>query len=61
MKATDYCKKCKVKKCELRGNVNFCEDCKDYPDCDILTTCKGGHYVECNNGFEPCVDYVEED
>ena len=53
MKETNYCDTCKVKRCELRGHVNFCEDCKDYPHCDILSTCKGGHYVECNNGFEP--------
>lgn len=61
MRETNYCDNCKVKRCELRGYINFCEDCKDYHHCDILSTCKDGHYVECNNGFEPCCEYDDDD
>lgn len=51
--------------CPLAYYVNFCEDCKHYDDCDILSECEGGHHVECNNGFEEKTpfdeDEVEED
>lgn len=47
----DYCPY--AKDCELAHEINFCEDCKDYDTCTILSSCDGGHYVECNNGFEP--------
>ncbi len=40
--------------CEIADLVNFCEDCIDYDDCSICDTkCDAGHFIECNNGFEP--------
>lgn len=44
--------------CPLVEQVNFCKDCIYFDDCDILETCEGGEYVECNNGFES--KYEEE-
>lgn len=52
-KGTNYCDYCEVENCELRGEINFCEDCADYESCTILSPCTAGHDVECNNGFEP--------
>jgi hypothetical protein len=49
---TDYCEKCEHK-CSLAFMINFCKDCKNYKDCDILAQCDDGHDIECNNGFEP--------
>lgn len=40
--------------------TEFCEDCKDYYTCDILSECKAGYSVECNNGFEPKNDYADD-
>lgn len=49
----DYCATCHKKNCELRDQVNFCEDCADYKDCTICYEyCDNGHAIECNNGFE---------
>ena len=47
--------------CELVDHVNFCEDCKYFDDCDILSTCDGGEYVECNNGFEPVDEWLDDE
>ena len=53
--------------CELAGGINFCEDCRDCNDCAIkFDTCKAGHYIECNNGWEDneiycCDDEESED
>lgn len=34
--------------------------CYEYT-CNILSECKAGYDVECNNGFEPKNDYADED
>ena len=48
--------------CELAGDINFCEECQEYPECRIcVVSCKAGHDIECNNGFEPKGDYCSED
>lgn len=52
-----YCETCKIKDCQLREQINFCEDCKDYDDCTIKESCEAGYDIECNNGFEPCDDF----
>lgn len=52
-KRTNYCDYCEIENCELRGEINFCEDCADYESCTIPSSCAAGHDVECNNGFEP--------
>lgn len=55
-----YCETCDVEECELRGVINFCEDCKNYDTCDIRTWsygCEKDFEVECNNGFEPKNDF----
>lgn len=59
----DYCLNCEHREdCELADNINFCEDCKDYPHCDICYGyCEGGYAVECNNGFEPKNDYGDDE
>lgn len=50
----DYCKNCEHNnKCPIAFYVNFCKDCADFENCDMLEECDGGHYIECNNGFEP--------
>lgn len=46
--------------CKLVDIINFCEDCKYFNDCDILSTCEGGEYIECDNGFEPIGDEEDE-
>jgi len=57
----DKCYDCEFEgKCELAHEVSFCEDCKDFDNCDILSMCDGGEYIECNNGFEP-IDFDDED
>ena len=49
----NYCATCHIKNCELRDQINFCEDCADYANCTICYEyCDNGHAVECNNGFE---------
>lgn len=57
----NYCDSCDIKNCELRDNVNFCDDCKDYYFCDLhystFGCCETGYNVECNNGFEPKDNY----
>ncbi len=59
----DYCFGCKYREdCELADVINFCEDCIDYPHCDMCyVECKGGYAVECNNGFEPKNEYGDYD
>lgn len=56
-----YCETCKVKNCDLRDQINFCEDCADYLTCDIkggiCGTCEADYDIECNNGFELGEDY----
>ncbi len=50
---SNYCSDCEVENCELRDQINFCVDCKDYCNCDICyACCAAGHSIECNNGFE---------
>lgn len=57
----NYCDNCGIRHCELRGNINFCEDCKEYLHCKILSPCAAGYDVECNNGFEPCDVWDDEE
>lgn len=46
--------------CEIADLVNFCEDCIDYDDCSICDTeCNAGHFIECNNGFEPKEEFID--
>lgn len=57
----DKCYGCEYEDtCELAHEVSFCEDCKDFDNCDILEMCDGGEYIECNNGFEP-IDFDDDD
>ena len=52
-----------IDNCELAEQINFCEDCKDYPNCGICDSyCQAGHEIECNNGFEPKseIDWEED-
>lgn len=63
-----YCDTCEVKDCDLRDNVNFCEDCAEYRTCPlhdgVFGTCEAGYDIECNNGFEldeDCYPYPEYD
>ncbi len=56
----NYCKRCTVEHCELRDEVNFCEDCAEYKTCPICyDCCESGHAIECNNGFESQNEYDE--
>lgn len=49
-----YCSECEYRDtCDLTDNINFCEDCEDCDGCNIKSSCKAGHDIECNNGFEP--------
>lgn len=59
----DYCYDCEIENCELRNEVNFCEDCKDYWNCNIrhYSCCEAGEEIECNNGFEPADEYDEDE
>ena len=58
-----YCDSCEYyDECEDAGFVLFCDDCKDCNDCNIrYISCKAGHDIECNNGFEPKDDYCSEE
>ena len=43
----DKCYGCEFEEnCELAHGVSFCEDCKDFDNCDILEMCDGGKYIE---------------
>lgn len=59
----NYCDICEYyDNCELAGGINFCENCKDCNDCTIkFDTCKAGHYIECNNGWEDNEIYYYDD
>ena len=59
----EYCDDCKyATKCKIAYTVNFCENCKDYNDCDIrYYECEAGHEIECNNGFEENNSYCDYD
>ena len=49
----NYCEVCEFEEtCPLANAIRFCKDCADFDGCNILETCKGGHYIECDNGFE---------
>ena len=54
MQYENYCDICEYyDDCEYAGEVNFCEDCKDHNGCTLrYVSCKAGHDIECNNGFE---------
>lgn len=47
----NHCSECELD-CELRDNINFCENCINYIGCGIIVSCDAGHDIECNNGFE---------
>lgn len=50
---TRHCDFCEYEaSCPIAHVVSFCEDCRHYDDCDILSLCEGDQYVECDNGFE---------
>lgn len=59
----NHCNVCEFyNDCEYADGINFCEDCKDYAECTIRdVSCKDGHDIECNNGFEDKNDYCCED
>ncbi len=51
----DSCAGCELADiCRYAEHYNFCEDCKEYPDCSCVSydTLPCGRHVECNNGFE---------
>ena len=51
----DSCVGCELADiCKYSEHYNFCEDCKEYPDCSCVSydTLPCGRHVECNNGFE---------
>ena len=60
----DSCVGCELADiCKYSEHYNFCEDCKEYPDCPIhvdCTECPCGRTVECNNGFEE-KSYLDDD
>lgn len=51
-----FCDSCEyADDCEYAYMMNFCENCKDYYNCNLrsaIFTCKAGYELECNNGFE---------
>lgn len=60
----DRCWNCEYEiDCKIAHMFDFCDDCKDYYDCDIKSycdsDCKKGYQIECNNGFEPNWEYDE--
>lgn len=57
-----YCETCNyANKCSYAYSTRFCVDCKDYRNCDICyVTCKAGHAIECDNGFETENEYEDE-
>lgn len=56
------CRFCEIEDCDDRDQVNFCEECKEYLNCDLkYVTCKAGHSIECNNGFEEKDELWEDD
>ena len=61
----DSCAGCELEDiCKYAEHYNFCEDCKEYPDCPIhvdCTECPCGRTVECNNGFEEKSHLDDED
>lgn len=59
----NYCDSCEYyDDCEYSDGINFCDDCKEYAKCTIsYVSCKAGHDIECNNGFEDKNDYCSED
>ena len=62
MNESNHCLNCDYAgSCEDAFMLNFCDECKYIEGCSCCTnTCKAGHYIECNNGFEP-KSYLEED
>lgn len=57
----NHCEDCEYSKdCDIAYITEFCEDCKDYYTCNILSECKAGYSVECNNGFESKNDYADD-
>lgn len=61
----DTCDECELQNiCKYADNYNFCEDCKDYPECSCMDyeTLPCGKHIECNNGFEgkPLFDDKDE-
>lgn len=63
-KYSGSCAGCELEEiCKYAQHYNFCEDCKEYPDCPIhvdCTECPCGRTVECNNGFED-KSYLDDD
>ena len=60
----DSCAGCELESvCKYSEHYNFCEDCKDYPECPCLgyETLPCGRHIECNNGFEEKSDFDDED
>ena len=59
----NYCDACEFyDECEYSDGINFCDDCKDCFNCNLkYVSCKAGHDIECNNGFEDKNDYCSED
>lgn len=60
----DSCAGCELADiCKYSEHYNFCEDCKDYPECSCMSydTLPCGRHVECNNGFEEKFIYDDED
>ena len=60
----DSCAGCELEDiCKYSEHYNFCEDCKDYPDCPIIgyDALPCGRTVECNNGFEARSIFEDEE
>lgn len=61
----DRCYNCEHSdNCKIAYHYNFCEDCRDYWNCNIKSwseDCLKGYEIECNNGFEDKDEEVLED
>lgn len=60
----DSCAGCELEDiCKYSEHYNFCEDCKEYPDCPIIgcDELPCGRHVECNNGFEEQSPFFDDE
>lgn len=47
-----FCEYYGTYQCDMYEFDGFCQGCKDYPECDLSSTCRGGAEMQCNNGYE---------
>lgn len=39
------CEKCEAMNCQERYKVEFCKDCRKYPECKFICVCPAGELV----------------